>query len=744
MIHTARGAKDRLQPNLLCVVPPYGTRPPAGTAYLLGHLQAEGCHDFDFVDLRLGAPFDFTPTYRTTGTFGESYVIDVPDLPLILGLLEAVRTGGPLAAERSPLFDRYCLERGISPQYLERYIQSMDRYLRLSFDQIPDIRFIGFSVWSTNLFFTLMAAAHLKRRRRPPMIIAGGPQVTSSAASADLALRAGLLDVVALGDGEETLLEVYRSFQQAGDVPRGVPGTATLEASSGKVQRVERKLKRMKEIACPSFDKIPIHAYQVEGRLRALPLQFSRGCTDRCTFCSEWVFWQRFRPDLAENVVAYIRALKERYRCEFIDFSDSLLNGVPNRLTALAEILIAERTDIGWTAFMRAKMDPQTARLIARAGCSGVFIGVESFSDETLALMNKRRTEADNIEAIRSFLQAGIHVTAGFIPGFPGDSRHGFLHSVTVARQLQDEYPGMLELHEEPFTVMASAPIYHQLDTYGLRPVAWDREYLDIAAGYGDITSKIVCHVEGDGQGLERMGRMNMVGAIKSDAPVSGSFEDGEDDDLTVDHFAFDHLRGKWHCARIKTANGYRYALLVDDREKAKLEAFQEAHFPIHDISDRKLGRVLSPMERRHILPPPRKIQAINRGMYVSETPPDCRYAVSPFVIARPTGTQRSSRVLFLNTLNQLVMFRSPLDAQIVAAIGSSRGIGCNALWRRLRGTHPDLSIDTLQGKLDELKESGILTIFSRQIAQPAARKIVAPTEARPEPALRAPEGAQP
>ena len=40
-------------------------------------------------------------------------------------------------------------------------------------------------------------------------------------------------------------------------------------------------------------------------------------------------------------------------------------------------------------------------------------------SDETLALMNKRRTEADNFKALEAILDAGIFVRAGLIPGFP-------------------------------------------------------------------------------------------------------------------------------------------------------------------------------------------------------------------------------------------------------------------------------------------------------------------------------------
>lgn len=183
---------QNFKPNLLCIAPPYGNRAPAGTAYLLGFLKSRGCHDFDFIDLRLGAPFDFTPSYRTTGAFGESYVMDLPDLPIVLQVIEAFHAGTSVIPERTRTFDQYCLERGISPHYLHSYLAHLDRYYESVFAQIPRIDFIGFSTWTPNFLSTVLAAAHLKRRRNPPVIIAGGPQVTASPVSAALGLRSGL------------------------------------------------------------------------------------------------------------------------------------------------------------------------------------------------------------------------------------------------------------------------------------------------------------------------------------------------------------------------------------------------------------------------------------------------------------------------------------------------------------------------------------------------------------------------
>lgn len=718
--------RDGFGCNILCVVPPYGTRVPAGMAYLLGYLEAYGCNDFDFVDLRLGAPFDFTPTYRTTGAFGESYVIDVPDLPLVLGLLKAHGAGATHVPWPNATFERFCLERGISSSYLQRYLECMERYLDHALSQLPKVRFIGFSVWSTNYLFTLIAASMLKRRRNAPVVVMGGPQVTSSRAAADLALRSGLADVVVLGDGEETFLELYRAFDSSGLVSHGLPGTATFDRMSGVVQRVERERPRMKDVVTPSFAQMPVQSYQERPDVTALPLQFSRGCTDKCSFCSEWVFWKRFRPDAPEHTVEHIIELKRRYGCNFIDFSDSLLNGISRRLVALAEQMLASSLDIGWTAFMRAEMDPKTAELIARAGCTGVFIGVESFSDEALTLMNKRRTEADNVRAIRSFLEAGIYVTAGFIPGFPGDSRAGFLHSVAVVRELQARYPGMLELHEEPFTVMASAPIHGALAGSGLTPLAWDGCYLDVAPEYRDVTEGVICRVDGEGQGLERIGRMRIIGAAKSDAPVQGKFVDGCDDDLTFQRFCFDHLTGNWYWARIKDIHGHRYSLIVDEVEVEALEEMQAEHFPLEDLCRGIPARVIAPIERSHLLSSSRRGQLIMPSSYVLPLPPRARYVASPFVVAREVI--RGRRVLSMNTLTRRLEVWNGLEVQVLRAM-RRRPMGSDAVARRVRQANPTATPRAIRRAVERLADAGILVLAE-------GRGAVRSLEAEPQPLL--------
>ncbi len=555
--------------SLLCIVPPYRHRhcPPAGPAALLGHLQAAGIDEFRFLDLRLVTPDCYAPTFSPVGLFGESFVIDVPDLPLVLSVLRAFDEGRPTLAggPRDDWFDRYGYERGLDPAALHAYLAGMDAFLEDAFRALPDLSFVGFSVWASNLTSTLMAAARLKRRRRPPFIVAGGPQVTESRASAELGLRSGLFDAVVVGEGEDALLDVYRAVRERRSVT-GLPGVLTAETAPGEPVK-RRPLPRLDTFADPALSSMNLAAYRAEDGFLRLPFQLSRGCTDRCNFCSEWVFWERYRVDSVEHAVDQLERLKTTYGVDRFHFTDSLINGSPRRLRAFAERLLERGLDVEWGGFMRAAMDDGTAKLLRSAGCSYAYVGVESFSDETLELMNKRRTGAENLAAIQSFLDAGITVSAGVIPGFPGDTRERFYRTVQSMTRIAEAHPRSFGFNVEPFYVSPNQPLFANLEEAGLTAFGWDDEILDLAPRYRDVTERVACRVEGRNQGMERLGQLRLLHLLAGRSPDADVFR--HEEALPPDRMQVIRL-GPARLALVKR-RGRLCGLLLGEDERADL-----------------------------------------------------------------------------------------------------------------------------------------------------------------------------
>jgi len=748
------------KPNLLCTVPPYPvTVPPAAPAALLGYLKSKGINDFAYLDLRLYVPQSYATTYSPMGVFGESYIIDVPDLPLVLALLKSYGQGTSLIGELGELMDSYCLERGINPGYLKSYLTCFDRFLGQVFDNLGDLNLVGFTVWNSNFLQVLMAAAHLKRRPKPPLIIAGGPQMTESVSAAKLALRSGLVDLVALGEGEETLRSIYDAFQADTRTLRSdVGGTMRWDHNTQEFITSKRPLLALRELPVPDFEQIDISAYERTGNhLRVFPFQLSRGCTDKCSFCSEWKFWERFRSDDVGHAIDQIAQLKRDYALDGIAFTDSLLNGVMPRLRAFAEGLLEKNIELKWGGFMRANMDLETATLLRRAGCVLGFFGIESFDDETLREMNKRRTMADNVQALEAFLSAGIAVRAGFIPGFPGDDRNRFMKTAMVFRSLQKRFPSLLATGIEPFVVSPGQPIFKELDRYGLTPTYWPDKYLDIAPEYHEITKDIHCTVEGANQGIERLGQYQIAITMSQDSlngrrtqqhtitQESADFMhysyNPEELETTFD-LTIEHLFANWYLGVFKTETALIYGCLLSQEERelyGKLRAEQRLTRPWASIDSlleqETIANFLDEIEGRHVVKSARLRPRIVWPSYVRDIRDldgDNCVSISPFLIARCCQIGEVSELVTVNVINKRC-YRGPAEfGSIVEFIAEQPR---HLFEVRDYCERAQLGQwDDIVEALDELKEVGTLVAHSpvhlqqpARTSQPLARSISLP-----------------
>ncbi len=508
--HSAVAPWPEMSDELLAIVPPYAMDcPPAGIAMLNGYLEQHGRAPMDVLDLRLWAPAAYSPTFRAIGRQTESYVMDIPDLPLVLELVQAFADGSPLSPRPGAWFPRFCADRAISETALGRWLSEIDTYLRTQTDRLR-CSFMGFSVWTSNYYSTLLAAAYLKRQPDPPLVVLGGPQVTESRNAAALALKSGIADVIVPGEGEQAFLHLVDAFRD-GRAAEETPGT--LRWRDGELKQTPRALLAIKELPIPSLHRMPLMAYQGPHRPEVVvPFQLSRGCTDKCTFCSEWVFWERLRLAPVEHALDQVEELIDRFGATRLRMVDSLLNGSVRRLREFAEGILNRGIEIRWSGFMRANANDEVAALLRRSGFDHAFVGVESLDDATLADMNKRRTGQQNRDAVMALLRRGISVRAGVIPGYPGDSIAGFEHTVRGLLEIKREYPRSFSAGMEPFIVSPGAPLFRDLASRGLWTRPWDEEILALAPDFEEISAQSQCTVHGNNQGATRQ---QMVEALR-------------------------------------------------------------------------------------------------------------------------------------------------------------------------------------------------------------------------------------
>ena len=154
----------------------------------------------------------------------------------------------------------------------------------------------------------------------------------------------------------------------------------------------------------------------------------SRGCPFACTFCTIInVQGRKMRERGAEEIEELVRHNYREHGVDFYFFTDD--NFARKKLwRETFEAMIRLRQDgIPFTFAMQvdlARKPKDFVRLAAEAGCSQVFIGMESVNPENLKAEGKSQNKTEEYaDIIREWHEAGVYVHTGYIIGLPFDTK---------------------------------------------------------------------------------------------------------------------------------------------------------------------------------------------------------------------------------------------------------------------------------------------------------------------------------
>jgi radical SAM superfamily enzyme YgiQ (UPF0313 family) len=173
----------------------------------------------------------------------------------------------------------------------------------------------------------------------------------------------------------------------------------------------------------PAWGLLPdlsVYWVQVPSIRPCVFVESMKGCGLGCAFCTIAHAKPVFRD--AGNVVDEIECLKAR-GVRYVNFFDATFNISSERLYAICGEIIKRNLQIKWFANVRADIKEDEARMMKKAGCDGVSIGIESGSQRILNNINKRITVSQAEEAIEQLKTAGIKQHASFIVGLPGETK---------------------------------------------------------------------------------------------------------------------------------------------------------------------------------------------------------------------------------------------------------------------------------------------------------------------------------
>jgi len=186
----------------------------------------------------------------------------------------------------------------------------------------------------------------------------------------------------------------------------------------------------------------------------------TRGCPYACDYCSIPAMYgrrMRFRP--VGEVVDEIRRMPGRALILWDDNIGANRTYAKELFTAIAPL------KRWWTsqATIDVAFDDEFLELAARSGCTALFLGLESISQQSLNGANKRHNNVSAYpEAVRRMHARGIAVQAGTVFGFDHDDRSIFRAAVDFFRACAIDSATIGILVPYPNT-----PLFRRLDSEG-------------------------------------------------------------------------------------------------------------------------------------------------------------------------------------------------------------------------------------------------------------------------------------
>ena len=189
-------------------------------------------------------------------------------------------------------------------------------------------------------------------------------------------------------------------------------------------------------------------------------IEATRGCVHPCDFCVVPPAWGR-RPYLrpVAEVVDEIRQMRAR-RVLFLDLN--LIADVNYAKELFAALIPLNITWGGLTTTLVA-WDEELLDLLARSGCRGLLLGLETLSHDSLAETRKSfGLRRDYFEVVRQLHRRGIALMGCFAFGFDHDTPATFAATVQFAIEANIDLPRFAILTPFPGT-----PLYHRLAAEG-------------------------------------------------------------------------------------------------------------------------------------------------------------------------------------------------------------------------------------------------------------------------------------
>jgi len=358
----------------------------------------------------------------------------------------------------------YLDQKGIEVKIIDCARQH--QYLDLIKKELPNIKFVGISVMTTQLQSALNISKLIKKYNKKIIIIWGGFHPTLFPKTT---IAHPLIDVAVIGEGEETLWEI---INKKGKNLESIKGIA-FKKKNKTIITPERQLLKMEDLPTPRWKLIPL---DIVNNLSKIPIHTSRGCPHNCTFCVNAITKNRWRARSPEQVINDIKSAisgpcKEKKHIVFWDenfFVDK------NRAKIITQEIINNNINIYWSASIRSSyfnnkfINNNFLELMKKSGCNLLSIGAESGSIKILEKIKKNTTPEEIIYSAKQCIKYNIDPIYSFMAGLPGETWQDIKKTLCLINDLTKINQRVKIIGPQTFRPYPGSPLFEECVSMGL------------------------------------------------------------------------------------------------------------------------------------------------------------------------------------------------------------------------------------------------------------------------------------
>jgi radical SAM superfamily enzyme YgiQ (UPF0313 family) len=344
---------------------------------------------------------------------------------------------------------------------------------KILFEFKPDL--IGFSILETMYEMSLYLSRFIKKQNQDIPILAGGVFPTLSP---DLVIKEDSIDMICLGEGETTLLQLCERLSEK--KPYSDIEGLWVKINENVIKNTPSKLHDINNLPIPDFEEFDERLFfkPMQGKMyKMVNIATSRGCPNQCSYCGAPQLKKFFKDHNCglyyrnlngERIIEHIEYQVKKHNPEFIYFSTE------NFLAMKDEdfcTFINKYEKIRIPFWIQTRIETITRERIQdlrKVGLYWITLGLEHGNEEFRKKFLKRYySNKMFFERMDILREVGMGASLNNIIGFPFETRELIFDTIRMNKQLYEKNP-RLESNVCVFTPFRGCELYDVCKENGL------------------------------------------------------------------------------------------------------------------------------------------------------------------------------------------------------------------------------------------------------------------------------------